>query len=294
MEIEDIVKKDIREYLSSLGLEPKRETPFGYMYLSPFRNENVPSFQVKKSKNKWTDYGNDKHGDIIDLVMELQGVDIKEAIHILSNGETVLLPEYEKPTKPPKAGIEIVSVNSIHSKSLIEYVESRGIPIDLCRRHCSQVEFRFPNGKRPGRINEAVGFMNDSGGWELRSSFWKVSNSPKNIRTIKGTENTTLVFEGFFDLLSAYVYFEREKFKSDIIVLNSLGYLSTLIPVLKDSKMNYLFVDRGKAADEKIALLRESQVPVEDCRHYFGEEAQDFNEFLCSLNGHVRVTRTEK
>ena len=279
MEIEDIVKKDIREYLSSLGLEPQRETPFGYMYLSPFRNENVPSFQVKKSKNKWNDYGNDKHGDIIDLVMELQGVDIKEAIHILSNGETVLLPEYEKPTTPPKKGIEIVSKNDIHSQSLIDYVEGRGIPIDLARRHTSQIEFRFPHGKAPGRIHSAVGFETDSGGYEMRSNFWKISNSPKNVKTIKGTENSFMIFEGFFDLLSAYVYFKREKFKSTIIVLNSLSFINSLVPILKDADITYLFIDHGKAANERIDMLREEEVPFEDCRHYFGE-CDDFNEFL--------------
>ena len=141
------------------------------------------------------------------------------------------------------------------------------------------MEFRFPHGKAPGRIHEAVGFRNDSLGWELRSNFWKVSNSPKNIRTIKGIDNTYSVYEGFFDYLSAMVVFQKEVFESTTIILNSLGYLTTLIPILRDAESVYLFIDRGKAADEKIVALIEENVPVKDCRHYF-EGAEDFNAFL--------------
>jgi len=279
MEIEKIKEKDIYSYLSSLGIKPIRETPHSYLYYSPFRKELNPSFHVLKAKNVFNDYGSEDFGTIIDLVMGLKNVDFKEAVQILSNGEVISVPEYEKPTKPPKAGIEIVSVNDIHSQSLIDYVEGRGIPIDLARRHTSQIEFRFPHGKAPGRIHSAVGFETDSGGYEMRSNFWKISNSPKNVKTIKGTENSFMIFEGFFDLLSAYVYFKREKFKSTIIVLNSLSFINSLVPILKDADITYLFIDHGKAANERIDMLREEEVPFEDCRHYFGE-CDDFNEFL--------------
>jgi len=283
MEAKEIREKSIVEYLSSLGIKPVRETGFSYVYMSPFRGESFPSFHVRKKNGKWKDFGNDLGGNIIDLVMSLKNVDFKEAMNILGNDQVISLPEYEKPIKPPTEGIQIVSVNEIHSESLIQYVESRGMPIDLCRRHCSQIEFRFPHGKRPGRINSAIGFKNDSGGWELRSSFWKVSNSPKDIKTIKGVENTTMIFEGFFDLLSAYVFFKKEKFKSDVIVLNSLGYITTLIPILKEADNNFLFIDNGKAANEKIEKLREEGVNLEDCRHYFSGHG-DMNEFLVANN----------
>ena len=279
MDIDEIKKRDLREYLATFGLKPIRETSFNYVYYSPFRAEKVPSFLVRKSKNRWIDFGNEKGGTIIDFVMESKNVGFSEAVNILKRGSIFSLPEYEKPTNPPTKGIEIVSVNELHSDNLLAYLEKRCIPLSLARLYLKQIEFRFPHGKRPGRIYSAIGFKNDSGGYELRSSFFKVSNSPKMITTIHGDESRYYVFEGFMDFLSALVYFKKEKLKFTTIVLNSLGFITTLIPILKEAETNLLFIDYGKAADEKIAILRKEGVPLEDCRYHFAGYG-DFNEFL--------------
>ena len=81
------------------------------------------------------------------------------------------------------------------------------------------------------------------------------------------------------DFLSALVYFKKEQFKYTTIILNSLSFITAIMPILKDSEMNYLFIDHGKAADEKIEILREAGVPMEDCRYFF-ENFSDFNDFL--------------
>jgi len=279
VEAKEIRKKDIHEYLSLQGINPFKETSIRYIYYSPFRNEDVPSFSVRKVKNQWKDFGTGESGDIIDLVMELSNVPFREALRILSDGDSIDIPYFEKPTRPPKQGIEILSVNTISDKNIIEYLSSREIPMDLARIYCSQIEWRFPSGKRPGMIYTGVGFGNDSGGWELRNSFFKVSNSPKNVTTIPGEKNKNMIFEGFIDFLSALVWFKKEKFTPSVIVLNSLGYITTLIPFLKEVETNYLFIDNGKAANEKIVALREAEVPMEDCR-YFLDGYEDFNDML--------------
>ena len=283
MDLEKIRNKSIVEYLAVLGIKPARESGRSFVYYSPWRDEIEPSLHVFKKDNKFKDFGSGERGTVIDLVMRLRSTDFKGALQILSNGEIFSLPEFEKPTKPPPKGIEIVSVNELHSDSLIAYLDKRCIPLDLARLYLKQIEFRFPHGKRPGRIYNAVGFPSDSGGVELRSSFFKVSNSPKNISTIHGDSSRYNIFEGFMDYLSALVFFKKEKFKFTTIVLNSLGYITTLIPLLNSAEMNYLFIDYGKAAEEKIAVLREDGVPVEDCRHYFAGH-QDFNDFLVANN----------
>jgi len=279
MELEKIKQKDIKEYLSSLGIQPCRESGQCHIYYSPFREEVEPSFYLWKNDNRWRDFGNGEHGDIINLVKELRGVNFKEALRILTEGENIVIPKFKKPTRPPKQGIEILSVNPISNNNLIGYLSSREIPVDLARIYCSQIEWRFPSGKRPGMIYTGVGFGNDSGGWELRNSFFKVSNSPKNVTTIPGEKNKNMIFEGFIDFLSALVWFKKEKFTPSVIVLNSLGYITTLIPFLKEVETNYLFIDNGKAANEKIVALREAEVPMEDCR-YFLDGYEDFNDML--------------
>jgi len=283
MELEKIAQKDIREYLSSLGINPCRETGMSYVYLSPFRSETVPSFFLWKKNNKWKDFGLDRWGDIIDLVMELHGVDIKEALKILSNGSAIDIPLFEKPEFIPKSGIEIMSVNDISKKEIIEYIQSRAISISLAKIYCRQIEFRFPYGKRPGRMYTGVGMISDSGGIEIRNSFFKVSNSPKNVTTFHGDKKKNILFEGFFDFLSALMWFKKEKFDETVIVLNSLGYLTTLIPLLRDATSNLLYIDDGNAANEKIVRLREAGVPYEDARGVF-RGFGDFNEFLVAKN----------
>jgi hypothetical protein len=47
-----------------------------------------------------------------------------------------------------------------------------------------------------------LGFKNDSGGYELRSEFFKGSNSPKDITAFKNRGKKVAAFEGFFDFLS--------------------------------------------------------------------------------------------
>ena len=144
MEFEEISEKDIQEYLSSIGINPCRENGRSYVYYSPFRAESEPSFYVWKKNNRWKDFGNDKWGNILDLVRELYGVGLMRAASILTKGEGVDLPKFEKPTKPPKKGIDIVSVNIIAHEDMIAYLRSRYIEPDLARLFCKQIEFRFP------------------------------------------------------------------------------------------------------------------------------------------------------
>jgi len=49
------------------------------MVCSPLREERTPSFGVDE-RGGWYDFGNGKHGDIIDLTCLLHGVTIGEAL----------------------------------------------------------------------------------------------------------------------------------------------------------------------------------------------------------------------
>lgn len=51
---------DIVSYLAYLGFYPKIVRRNDFYYLSPLRNEKVPSFHVNRKKNVWFDHGSDK------------------------------------------------------------------------------------------------------------------------------------------------------------------------------------------------------------------------------------------
>lgn len=70
--------------------------------LSPFSNEKTPSFIVSPDKRIWHDFSSGKGGDVFSFVMEMEGVDFKEALKILAR----------------KAGVELKLFSSANSQKL--------------------------------------------------------------------------------------------------------------------------------------------------------------------------------
>mgnify|MGYP004417260802 CR=1 FL=1 len=52
--------------------------------LSPFSGEKSPSFFVSPEKNIWHDFSSNKGGDVFSFVMEVEGVDFREALELLA------------------------------------------------------------------------------------------------------------------------------------------------------------------------------------------------------------------
>lgn len=52
--------------------------------LSPFSGEKSPSFFVSPEKNIWHDFSSNKGGDVFSFVMEVEGVDFREALEMLA------------------------------------------------------------------------------------------------------------------------------------------------------------------------------------------------------------------
>ncbi len=47
--------------------------------ISPFSSERTPSFMVSPEKQIWHDFSSNKGGDIFSFIMEVEGVDFREA-----------------------------------------------------------------------------------------------------------------------------------------------------------------------------------------------------------------------
>ena len=62
--------------------------------LSPFTNEKSASFMVSPEKQIWHDFSSGKGGNIFSFIMEIDGVDFKEALNILANKAGVDLSKY--------------------------------------------------------------------------------------------------------------------------------------------------------------------------------------------------------
>jgi DNA primase len=240
------------------------------MYLSPLREERTASFSVNYRENVWYDHGIGAGGSIIDLVAQMEGCSIGEAIRRLENeafgsgsagiGVGALsfsshrdIPLSAWQTEPEKPSIEIVSVEELKHPALVEYLSSRGIDPTMARKYCNEVRYRIG-----GRDYFAIGFRNDAGGWELRNRNFKGSSTPKSITTINNDSDTVMVFEGFIDFLSYLSLKQNPSPTIDTTVLNSVTNLRRAIPFLKSHRTIHAFLDNDEAGRKALDSLRES------------------------------------
>ncbi len=62
--------------------------------LSPFTAEKTPSFMVSPEKQIWHDFSSGKGGNIFSFVMEVEGIDFKEALELLARKAGIDLTQY--------------------------------------------------------------------------------------------------------------------------------------------------------------------------------------------------------
>lgn len=138
----------------------------------------------------------------------------------------------------------------------------------------------------------AVGFQNDSGGYELRNSWFKGSSSPKDVSYIHNDSNKLYVVEGFMDFLSI----EQLKSKTpafgtdaDVLVLNSLSFLKRSHSVIKEHE-SFLFLDNDQAGTSAKTNLHHEHIPFMDCSAFYSAH-KDVNEFLVARSEQPTVRR---
>jgi DNA primase len=89
LNIEDV----IGEYVSL------KRVGHNFKGLSPFTNEKTPSFIVSPEKQIWKDFSSGKGGSMFDFVMEVEGLDFKEALELLTRKAGVDLEQYHSTTR---------------------------------------------------------------------------------------------------------------------------------------------------------------------------------------------------
>ncbi len=282
---------DLVNYLETLGHEPSKIKNQDYWYLSPFRNENTPSFKVNQKLNLWYDHGLGKGGNVVDFGIEYFRCTVSEFLQLLNGcsisfGTSLFLTNENRQSSNQRTAdkkkdnllgkIIIVDVRTLENKFLMAYLHNRSISQEIARQHCKEVDFCLNNRKYT-----AIGFQNISGGYELRNENFKGSSSPKDITYIDNQAKTVVVFEGFFDYLSYKMMNEKSvNLQTNFLVLNSLSFFNKSLQLMEKHGRVDLYLDRdsGGVKCTHEALQRNSTIYTDQSFLY--QQKKDLNEWL--------------
>jgi hypothetical protein len=280
-QIEQLKTIPITEYLSEQGLQPVKMNGAELVYYSPKNKEHTPSFFVNPQKNVFHDFsGLGEQGDIIRLIQYINGCSFMKAIETLE----ALKPERNQsfsfsgqnsfqPNQQPT--IEIISVQPLRNRALIDYVASRKISHDIAVLYLKEIHYRV-NKKQ----YYAVGFTNSKGGFELRSQNFQGGTSPKWFTYLFAQSTAAInIFEGVFDFLSCCQLFHTQRLNNATIVLNSLSFMDNVLPIISEYATVNAFLDNDKAGKLAVERLKKEGLNVQDCSHYY-TNSKDFNEHL--------------
>lgn len=284
-----IKRYSIVEYLERKGIKSVRRTPAYALYHSPLRAETHPSFKVDTEKNLWIDYAEGKGGSIIDLCMRLEGCTLLEAIRILGQNapDITHVPRRESVQGTSKqesirqavstSGVRrLIEISDTLPPHLLKYLEEdRCINLEkaMLFLRCISYEVR-------GLHYQAIGFANQSGGYELRDNgIFKGTIAPKDITPIFADRaEPVCIFEGFMDFLSFFSM--KEEVIHHCLVMNSVSNVAKAIRYLNDRHLTHIraFLDNDDAGKRATNDFIRAGFKVEDMSVHY-RNFKDLNEY---------------
>ena len=285
MTIDEMREQPITDFLHMLGFSAKKRRGSEVWFSAPYRSDRTPSFCVNMEKNIWNDFGAGMGGDIFTLAgLIINSKDFMAQAKYI--GEVTNNPiDCSKPPKyesePVVPQFTDVEVRPLSHPALLGYLRERGIPSDIATANCVEIHYRLH-----GKNYFAVGFPNESGGYEIRNKFFKGSIPPKAVSLIRNGSTTVNVYEGFMDFLSGLTlgYGRNE----DNLVLNSVANREKAYRHLDHYDAIKCWLDNDHAGQLCLqALYRRYGDKVRDFSVVF-QPCKDVNEYLQQQNSNIK------
>ena len=286
-----IKRYPIVEYLERKGIKSVRRTPSYALYRSPLREDMHPSFKVDTEKNLWIDYAEGKGGSIIDLYMRLEGCTLLEAIRQLGRNDPddtahSLQRERVQDTSKQESIRQAASTNG-GARRLIGISDTLPLHLQkyLTEERCINIEKATPflrciSYEVRGHHYQAIGFANQSGGYELRDNgTFKGTIAPKDITPIfSDRAEPVCIFEGFIDFLSFLSM--KEEVINHCLVMNSVSNVARSIRYLNDRQVSSIrtFLDNDEAGRRATEDFMEAGFKVDDMSVHY-RNFKDLNEY---------------
>ena len=296
-------------YLERRGLSPTKTRLGGreLWYHSPIREgDENPSFKVDTGKNVWFDHGLVRGGNIIDLVREFYQCNVSQALAVLestglysphfSTSRSLPSPAKSQPRlqeskvsageKEKIVAFELVEKGPIKHPALLQYLELRGINVDIAHKYLSQISFKTPGGLG---TYFSLGYPAGTGFEARNAKFKGFIGTGKDISVHEHPEARLLqVFEGFMDFLTYLTLKKIEVAEGTVIVLNSTNLWRRALRYLEDLRFDevrlYLDNDDAGNAATKAFLEHAGSDRLADMREHYAD-ADDLNAWHLSRRG---------
>lgn len=277
MNIEKSKQINIPELLQKLNISPVKISGNNYYYIAPYRTEKTASLHVLE--NKFYDFGIQKGGYALDIIIEMYGFSVSEALQFLKqfDKESSIF-SFQKQKNivsnfsETETNVNIIKVIEIQHYALKQYLENRKIYHYENEPNLKEVHYEI-NGKK----YFGIGFLNRSNGMENRSKYCKLCIGKKDITFIvKGYKNKLRIFEGFFDYLS---FINKFKSDSDFLILNSVAMINRCDEILLKYEEIDLLFDNDSTGDLYTKSTLEKFKNAKDCRGFY-KDFKDLNEWL--------------
>jgi hypothetical protein len=275
----------IHLYLERAGITPAKSVRQGreLWYSSPLREgDETPSFKVDTVLNLWFDHGMARGGNVIDLVIEMRRVTVKEALAILASGFSGSVPAASHLTDPGGApavekekdsSFEVIDTRAIEHPALLKYLDARCIDTAVARRFLTELRFR-----KSGSLKTffALGFASGAG-FDARSPVFKgFVGQGKDISRIIFTDRSTVaVFEGPFDFLSWLSMRELVEPDCAVIVLHSVSLKRRALAAITEHGFGrvLLYLDHDQGGRDTTAFFQSElgNRNVVDCSGSYAE-----------------------
>lgn len=259
----------LEEILHSLGHLPIKQSEKEAWFLNPFGTETQASFKLCKNRNVWYLFSEGIGGKTIDFIIRYFNCSVSEALNWAEERNfNFSFQKQPQISKTPTTKVnEIKPLSNIYLK---KYLKSRGLS-QISFPYLKEVKFTINQKKL-----YAIGFENESQGFELRNSFYKGCTS-KDISIIRKSQTSVCVFEGFIDALS-YVEL-NPNFEESLLILNSVSMLKKGISELEKFTEIRLFLDNDSAGLKTKNEIIFSFPKAEDCSEFYSK-FNDLNDFL--------------
>jgi hypothetical protein len=275
----------IVELLRNCHIHPEYVRGQDHWYISPFREEKTPSFKVNAKLNLYYDHGSGHGGDVIDLGRQLFRCDTKELLEKLDSGFFSFQPQKINPAgshirrdvtqASGQSAIQITGTKDLgNNPAISQYLESRHIDLDIAKSYCREVYYQVGD-----KNYFAAGFENRSGGYELRSEYFKGSSSPKDITHIERGHKSVCVLEGFTDFLSLLTLRKPEPVRSDFVVLNSVSLVERSLDILRSYRTAFVYPDHDAAGNRLLEKFEHAGINCVDASGIY-QNYKDLNQML--------------